>query len=321
MVDISVLMSVYNEDESQIELAIKSILTQSYSNFELIIINDNPQNSTISKCLNQMKKLSPKIKIYSNHENMGLALSMNEAFKLSKGRYIARMDADDISFPSRFEKQIKVLEGGSYDFVFTNYDLIDEEGNIIKKKTSKYYDSSEIANIIYKKNIIHHPTVMMSRKIFEEAGGYRNFPCAQDYDFWLRLLNLNCRFYMINEVLFQYRIRGNSTTFRKKVQQQLTLEYSRKLLLERLRFGKDSYSFENYTKYIENKKLKNKKIEIQLEKGMKKLSLASERLKKRRYFSFLYNRIIVFLGNSYYRNYYLTQKKMIIKIKYYLKKR
>ena len=318
MTKVSVLMGVYNEEETQIDLAIKSILSQTFTDYELIIINDNPNNKKIGEFLSKEKKMSSKIKVYTNKKNIGLAVSMNEAFKFSKGKYIARMDADDISLETRLEKEVELLDSGNYDFVFSNYDIIDEKGSIIKENASRYYSPKDIINMIYEKNIIHHPTVMMKRDIFARARGYRNFPCAQDYDLWLRLLTLNCRFYMINETLFQYRIRDKSTTSRKRVQQKITIEYSRQMLLERLTTGKDSYSYEKYEEYVESIKSKYKQIDKQMENSIKKLSEAQELNKNRKYILMFLYRINVFISSPFYRDCYIKQKKMIKKIKKYL---
>lgn len=318
MPKVSVLMGVYNEQFSQIDLAIKSILSQTFTDYELIIVNDAPENKKMKEFLTKEKKLSSKINVYTNKENIGLADSMNKAFKYSTGQYIARMDSDDISLPTRLEKEAKILDSGKYDFVFTNYNIIDEQGNLIKEKASEVYSPKDIVNNLYKKNIIHHPTIMMTRDVFMKAKGYRKFPCAQDYDFWLRLINLNCRFYMINEVLFNYRIRSTSTTARKKVQQKITIEYSRKLFLERLKNGRDTYSYEGYEQYVKAIKSKYRCIDKQMERSNKQLRKAQELKKEKKYIeSFLY-RVNVFLSSSFYRDSYIKQKQMIKKIEKFL---
>lgn len=315
MSKVSVLMSIYNESEYQIELAVKSILSQSFTDYELIIINDAPQNKKLKEFLKRIKNLSSKIKVYTNKENIGLALSMNYAAEISSGKYIARMDADDMSFSERLAKEVKVLDSGKFDFVFTNYNLIDEDGNLIKEKASEYYSPEIIKKKICERNIIHHPTVMMTREIFKKAGEYRNFPCAQDYDLWLRLLTVNCRFYMIDEVLFQYRIRNMSITSRKRIQQKLTIDYSRNLLLERLQTGTDSYSYKEYEKYIDSTKLKYKNIEKQMDDSLKKLNKAKELKKRKKYISMFFYRINVFLSSPFYRDSYINQKIIVKKIK------
>lgn len=320
MPKVSVLMGVYNEKFNQIDLAIKSILTQTFNDYELIIINDNPKDKEMKEFLENEKQLSSKINIYTNEENVGLAISMNNAFKYSSGKYIARMDADDISFATRLEKEVKVLDSGKYDFVFTNYNIIDDQGELIKEKVSEFYQSKNIINNLYKKNVIHHPTIMITREFFIKSKGYRNFPCAQDYDFWLRLVTLNCRFYMINEVLYDYRIRNTSITARKRAQQKITIEYSQKLFLERLKNGKDTYSYNEYVRYVETVKSKYHCIDKQMEKSVKKLRKAQELKKRKKYILSLLYRINVFLSSPFYRDSYIKQKQIIKQIEKILSK-
>lgn len=245
-------MSLYNESIEEIKQAIDSVLNQTYKHFEFIIINDNPNNSLYDKLIRDYQLKDNRIIYYKNKKNIGLALSMNKAAKLAKGEYLARMDADDISLPNRFEKQISFLENYTYDFVFTNYSLIDEKGDFLNKceKEQDYYNDDEIPAQIFIKQIIHHPTVMMRRDSFEKVHGYRNFICAQDYDLWIRMAEAGIRFHMIDEVLLYYRIRENSITSKKLHVQLLTVKYIYKLLMERLNYSSDSYDYNEYCNYI-----------------------------------------------------------------------
>lgn len=108
--EISVIMSTYNETEDQIDLAINSILNQSFANFELILINDNPDNNKLDNQLRDYKRKDQRIKYIKNLENMGLASSLNIGLKNASSKYIARMDADDISMPDRLKVEIDFLK-------------------------------------------------------------------------------------------------------------------------------------------------------------------------------------------------------------------
>ena len=107
---ISVIMPVYNA-ETYVEEAIKSILNQTFEDFEFLIINDGSEDNSLS-IINNYASKDNRIKIISR-EKKGLVFSLNEGIKLAKGKYIARMDADDISVPERFKKQISYLERNS----------------------------------------------------------------------------------------------------------------------------------------------------------------------------------------------------------------
>lgn len=317
MPKISVLMSVYNETPEQLHLAIDSVLKQTYQDFELVIINDAPQNLAIKECLHEIEnEHCEKVHIYFNENNIGLALSMNRAAELSSGEYIARMDSDDISCPDRFEKEVSVLDSGLYDFVFTNNETISESGELLKiKDVFPITQDEDICSHICQDNFIHHPTIMMTRSIFEKAGQYRNFPCAQDYDLWLRLVSVGCRFHMIDESLYIYRLRDTSVTARKRLQQKLTLDYSRELFLQRIKTGADSYSYEGYCNYIQQRTRRYKNVEQQLEKNRVKLQQAQEYKAARRILRYYLCRFSVFIGSPIYRGSYLKKRYLVRKIR------
>src|SRR3989338_10709157 len=128
---ISVIMSVYN-GMPYLPEAVKSILNQTYKNFEFIIIDDASTDQS-TKYLRFLK--DKRIKLIKNSKNLGLAASLNKALKFAKGEYIARMDADDISLPKRFEKQVKFFKKHpSVDICGTWVNLIDDVGKIIGEK-------------------------------------------------------------------------------------------------------------------------------------------------------------------------------------------
>ena len=102
---ISVLMSTYNETESELSQSIESILHQTYRNIQFLIVNDNPANPTLAHTLSRYAASDSRIQIVENEQNLGLVASLNRGWKLAKGQYIARMDADDIALPHRLESE------------------------------------------------------------------------------------------------------------------------------------------------------------------------------------------------------------------------
>lgn len=249
----SVLMSIYNETEAEIYASVMSVLEQSFGDYEFIIVHDNPTSDNKDKIINWLKNLDSRITIIENDVNIGLAMSMNKAFDKSNGAYIIRMDSDDICEPKRFEREINLLETNKWDMIFSNYTIIDANGNSLNNgKTAiekKMTDDSLLSEIIFD-GIIHHPTVAMTREIFIKAGRYRNFPCSQDLDLWLRMLGCGCRFLYINESLLKYRIRANSITESKRLNQHLTVTYIISLFAKRLKTGSDDYSDIQYNHFI-----------------------------------------------------------------------
>lgn len=303
---ISVLMSIYNENAEEIVEAIESIQSQTFSSFELIIVLDNPKEKSLNEIAKKYKKNDYRIRIIENEKNIGLAMSMNKAAKIAKGKYLARMDADDISCSDRLEKEYKILSSGKYDLVCSRYEYIDEKSDSIMdmNKTSNYYDSNYIYQKLPIKSVIHHPTVMFTKRIFDLVGGYRDFPCSQDYDLWLRFRNVKATFYMIDEILLKYRIRSSSISVKRKLQQQITIEYIRDLFIERLKNGSDSFSKENYKRYI-YKYLKNEEKNMNdLIKGSKMLRKANEHIFGGKKIRGTVIKIYVFLTNPMYRHIY-----------------
>ena len=270
---VSILMSIYNENESEILKSINSLITQTYCNIEIIIIVDNPLEKGRYEGVLMPYKDNNKIIVYYNEQNIGLARSMNVAFDLCSGEYIARMEADDISVHNRIEKEVTIIKEQQVDFVCTGYKCINEIDREIEGKYI-YYSPDSLKRSLITTNCIHHPTILMKKEIFIKSGGYRDFPCSQDYDLWLRLLELDCKFYMIDEVLLLYRIRDDSTTNRRRFEQACTLFYISNLFYQRLTTDTDDYSKEHYDAFIKEcdiKYITYKKNIISIQKMQKKI--------------------------------------------------
>ncbi|MBT8124666.1 MAG: glycosyltransferase [Gammaproteobacteria bacterium] len=246
---VSILMSIYNENESEVFKSINSLVAQTYPNIEIIIIVDNPLGKERYAEMLGPYEDNNKIIVSYNERNIGLARSMNAAFDLSTGDYIARMDADDISLHDRIEKQVTIIKEQQADLVCTGYKFIDEMGREIEGEYI-FYPPADLKKSLLTTNSIHHPTILMTKEIFIKSGGYRDFPYSQDYDLWLRLLDVDCKFYMIDEVLLLYRVRADSTTNRKRFEQACTNFYISNLLYQRLTTDADDYSKENYAAFI-----------------------------------------------------------------------
>ena len=256
----SVIMSTYNERVCELSAAINSVLDQTFKDYEFIIVCDNPNNYELQRILNAYEAKDNRVRIIYNKENIGLARSLNVGIQASKGEYLIRMDADDICKPDRFQKQVEVMRTGKYDLVWSSYDYIDENGCPLDKEP-EYVPDSLVQKLLPIENVIHHPTVIMKRQEFMDAGMYRNFPCAQDYDLWLRMLDNGCRMHMMAESLLLYRVRTSSITNKKKYQQLCTLAYIRHIASIRKRTGKDKFSFDGYLVYMKKLGVGEKKIE------------------------------------------------------------
>lgn len=203
---ISVILSVYN-GEKYLKEAVESILNQTFSDFEFIIVNDGSTDDT-EKILDEFN--DRRIVRLNNDKNMGLVKSLNKGLAAAQGKFIARMDADDISKPERFEKQIKFLEKNSKIGVLgTAMEQIDAKG----KKISVLCPPLNHKLILWKMFFecpIFHPTVMMRRDILEKVGGYDiSFIHTEDTDLWSRLYKLT-RFANLSDVLHIRRLHNKS---------------------------------------------------------------------------------------------------------------
>lgn len=201
MPEISVIMGVYN-GERYVGEAIESILSQSYDDFEFIIVDDCSTDRTneIIKSYND-----PRIKIIRLERNHGLAYALNIAAKESKGKYIARMDSDDISLNERFERQILFFsKNQDVSVLGTSYYEIDSSGEIIGEKKFPS-DDKDIKSVMIKINPFFHASIMMKKESLEESGFYNgSLRMLEDYDLWIRM-SKKCKLANMDESLIKRR--------------------------------------------------------------------------------------------------------------------
>ena len=240
---ISVLFSTYNESISELCQSIKSVLIQSFRNFEFIIVIDNPKNEKILQCVENYRKKDNRIIIVKNKENIGLVNSLNKGIKYTKGDYIARMDADDICHPKRFEKQIAYLQKNNLDLIGCNANII-----LNNKIIGQYKKPSFSSGVnFYLKNAfascLIHPTWFGKKEVFEKLNGYNTVIAAEDYEFLLRAYKAKFKIGNINQTLLDYRIREQSISISQSYNQCFsTLLCKKEILglncLERWHFNK-----------------------------------------------------------------------------------
>jgi glycosyltransferase involved in cell wall biosynthesis len=211
-VSLTVLMPVYNA-EGFLKSAIESILNQTYTDFEFLIINDGSTDNS-GKIISSFN--DKRIIHLSNEKNLGLIKTLNKGIKLAKGKYIARMDNDDISMPDRLSKQIAFLDRHpEISLVTANIQLIDEEGNDvgiwqedIQTKTEK-----QIKALLPYTNCIAHPSIVIRTDIAKEFLYDEKQINNEDWDLWMRLASAGYKIAKINESLLKYRLHVNSMTF------------------------------------------------------------------------------------------------------------
>lgn len=199
---ISIIMAVYNGADF-IKESIDSILDQSFTDFEFIIINDGSTDDS----LNIIEKYSDtRIEVINNENNIGLPKSLNKAIRLSKGKFIARQDADDISHKLRLEKQYNKIVSSQYDLISSDCHCIDVDSNIMGLAKLRFKNKNKIQHLLTGKMIFPHGSVLFKKNIVDIQKCYNeNFYYAQDAELWLRLLKLNYNFFHFEEPLYTLR--------------------------------------------------------------------------------------------------------------------
>lgn len=202
---ISVLMSVYKESLEWLKCSLCSILNQSFSDFEFIIVVDCPENQDAINYLKQKKEEDDRIILLINEENIGLTKSLNKGLRIAKGKYVARMDADDRSYPERFAKQYAFMESHPEVILCgTSIKYHGGKGNRCQIYPSNDYDIK--AEMLFNSGF-SHPTIFIKRNILVEHGIFydEEYKQTQDFRLYEMLYDIG-KFANIPEVLLDYRI-------------------------------------------------------------------------------------------------------------------
>ena len=231
---VSVLIPCYNCEE-YVEEAVMSIIKQTYSNLEILVIDDGSTDNT-GNILKMLVKEDPRIIYIKNEENLKLIATLNKGLNLCKGKYIARMDADDISLPTRIEKQVNFLEAHpEIGIVGTYIQIFGVRESIWKMDTKDKY----IRAHLFCNSSFAHPSVMMRTSILRDNHLYYNtdYPHAEDYKLWCDIAQYT-KLANIPEVLLFYRINENQVSNKynkeqKETAQRIREEYINDFLAER----------------------------------------------------------------------------------------
>ena len=207
---VTVLMPVYNA-EKYLSKAIESILSQTFVDFEFIIINDASTDSSEEIILSYT---DTRVRYLKNEQNLSVAKTLNKGIQSAQGKYIVRMDADDISVPNRLELQVGYLEENpSVDVVFSNIELINTKDQPLKHAYvfGEVTEEEKIIKILPEKNCLAHPTVCIKSSILKKYQ-YRSEIKSEDWDLWLRLISDHVKINKMSERLLRYRTHGGSLT-------------------------------------------------------------------------------------------------------------
>lgn len=200
---VSVLMPVYNTERYVAE-AVESILAQTFEDFEFIIIDDGSTDRSL-EILRQYEQRDPRFRVISR-ANTGLVVALNEMLGLAQGKYLARIDSDDVALPERFAKQVEYMEQHPDCVVLgSRMLLIDSDGDPIREMVDLFTHEQIDNHLLEGIAQIYHATVLMRREAVENVGGYRDaYRAAEDVDLFLRLAECG---HLVNlpDVLTKYR--------------------------------------------------------------------------------------------------------------------
>lgn len=209
-VDVSVIMSVYN-GEAYLAEAIESIINQTFQNWELIVINDCSTDST-AQILADFAQKDARVKVHPNEVNLRLPTSLNKAISLCNGKYIARMDADDISLPGRLEKQYKFMEENPDVSLLSCRFMTVKNGVYASGGAGGRCDSDAIKAMLLVANPILHPGVIAKAEVMKEFCYDTTLTCTEDLELWTRLAMANHKMKILPECLLIYRLHDKQIT-------------------------------------------------------------------------------------------------------------
>ena len=217
---VSVIMPIYNAERFLHE-ALSSVLSQTFTEFECILVNDASTDGSVG-IIEAFH--DARIVLLENDRNRGVTYSLNRALEIARGKYIVRMDADDIMHPDRIAKQLEAMESDPDIAVLSSkIRFINEDG---EETGSWNHDQSatsvdEIRNLMPATNCIAHPSVMIRREVILKFGYSYKHKGAEDWDLWLRLLNAGYRIEKLDEVLLNYRVHHSSVSAKDKEREVL----------------------------------------------------------------------------------------------------
>lgn len=211
--EISIIMGIYN-CQNYIKESIESILSQTYTNWELIMCDDASNDETYNIAKTYQEKYPEKIVLLKNNTNLGLNKTLNKCLKVAKGKYIARQDGDDISLPKRLETEYNFLENHSeYALVSSKMVRFDENGDWGEYAVVEKPDKINFV----KGTPFAHAASMIRRNVINEVNGYTEdtkLLRVEDYHLWFKIYAKGYKGYNINEVL--YKTRDDNDAYKRR---------------------------------------------------------------------------------------------------------
>lgn len=225
MTKVSVVMPVYREKEGFVRQAIESILNQTLTDFQYIIILDDPDNDELKQVIHEYCKNDSRIHFIVNDRNMGCPLTKNKGILLSTTEYVAIMDADDVSYPDRLETQLKRMEKDEVDFLAGYVEVIDEEDTVLYRMDNLPVKHEDVVKKMRVNNCMPHPAWMLKKRSYLALDGYADIQGCEDYDLLLRAMNAGYKLGNCDRIILKYRLSQQSISRDNLYRQYLMMRY------------------------------------------------------------------------------------------------
>jgi len=210
---VSVIMGIYNCAET-LPQALDSLLQQTYQDFQLILCDDGSSDDTFSVARAYQDRYPQQIQLFRNEENCGLNITLNRCLEKAQGEYIARMDGDDISLPTRFEKEVAFLDAHpEYAFVGCSVIYFDEKGDF----RIGAHEGDPGKKSLSKSSPFCHAACIVRKEAYDAVNGYslkKSRFRVEDWDLWVRMYAHGYRGYNLPEPL--YKVRDDRQAYRRR---------------------------------------------------------------------------------------------------------
>lgn len=288
---VTVVMAVYKEKEIHLRNAVESILCQTMSDFEFVIILDSPKNVVLKNVLEEYACSDDRITIYLNEKNLGPSISRNKGIMFARAEYVAVMDGDDVSKPYRLERQLYKIQQEQLDIVGGYVDVIGDDGEVLYSMDHLPLIHENIAKKMKINNCIPHSTCFVRKEVYQALNGYADILC-EDYDFLLRAIRAGYKMGTVNEILLEYRLSEKSLSRNNLYKQYLMMQYLQDKYYVH-RYNYQSYEQVYKKKYSEERAQKYAKASIYFEDSLKYK-------KNRNYFKMLFSMFRVLVSSKEY---------------------
>lgn len=207
---VAILLPAYNEEEKLLRQSIESMLSQTWHDFRLYFILDNPLNQKAITLGHEYAEQDARFAFVQNERNLGLVNSLNRIIRQTSEPLIARMDADDIALPTRLDAELALMEKYDLDFSMSAASIIKPDGETIQGRKLPLLLPDAVAEATKHTNISIHSTWLLKRVVYERLGGYRQINYCEDLDFLMRAIQAGFRVGRHPDSLLAYRLRSDS---------------------------------------------------------------------------------------------------------------